>query len=447
MFLQNFALSASGRRIHRMRYGGKFKSFLAQLVDRDLWSNDRILEYQRSRLISCVRKAAQTVPYYKRKIESLGIEPEEIRKPGDLSALPVLHKWEVQDHWADMHSPEYPVSSLRRIRTSGTTGTGMLIDMTLDSYREQWAVWWRHWLRHGLRFGRWAGIISGNVVVPIEARKPPFWRVNYPGRAVHFSNYHLSDRNMPHYIEEICKWRFAWLHGYPSALALLANAVLEVGIEMPFIKWVSTGSESLMAHQREVIEKAFGVKVIDHYGLGEMVSNISQCPAGNLHVDEDFAYTEFVPHPSMKGLVKIVGTSFANPAFPLIRFDTADLAILQNGVCECGLPGRLVKEIIGREEDYVLTPDGSRFTQPGFIFMGLMNIREAQVVQKKVGLVEIRVVRGKDYSDYEESKIVERAKNMMGERMRVQIRYVDAVERTAAGKIKCMVSEISNVSV
>lgn len=440
--LQDLAVSMVGWRIARRRYGGNFRSILAQMVERDGWSDEQILELRQRRLVPFVRDAAMTVPFYKRMFAELGIEPEDIKTEKDVSRLPILLKNDVQRHWEEMHPPDWKKQPLHIIISSGTTGTGMITHETRDAEHERWAVIWRYRLRHGLRLDQWSGLMTGHTVVPTRRKHPPFRRINRPGRMVIYSNYHNSDRNLPCYIEDIAKHGLTWLHGYPTALNLLARSMLDNDLRLPKIKWVTTGAESLLQQHRDNIEKAFGVKATEHYGLAEAAASITQCPAGKLHVDEDYAYTEFIPHPDVAGVHKIIGTNFSNPAFPLIRFDTQDLAILDGGKCDCGLPGRLVADIVGREEDLLITPSGSRFAQPGFYFYGIVGLREAQLVQKSRDSVEFRLVAGKNFSLADEALILERFRNLTGGEMKAEIKYVDKIERTKGGKIRCLVSEI-----
>ena len=440
--LQDIAVSCEGWRILRKRYGGNFRRILREVLSRDGWGDQQTSEFQLTRLRSFVSDTATKSPFYIRRLREADIDPEDIRSPEDFAQIPILDKKDVQRNWEDIHSPDFDRRKLRQLWTSGTTGTGLRIDMTLDSWREMWAVWWRYRFRLGLAMDRWCGLVTGHLIVPVRQKKPPFWRINVPGKAVLYSNYHISEKNIPHYIRDIARRKLTWLHGYSSALNLLARWMVENDERLPHVCHVTTGGESLLEPQREVIEAAFGLKVFDHYGLGEAVANASQCPAGNYHVDEDFAYTEFLPHESIDGLYRIVGTNLSNPAFPLLRFDTADLVRLDDSGCDCGLPGRIVKDIVGRDEDYVLTPDGNRFTQPGWLFYGLLSIREGQVVQKELDLIEVRLVRGRDFSDDDLRTVERRIRDLMGDKMRYRFRFVDAVERTAAGKIKCLISEI-----
>ena len=108
-----------------------------------------------------------------------------------------------------------------------------------------------------------------------------------------------------------------------------------------------------------LIERAFGVRPIEHYGMAEAVANSSQCPARRQHVDEDFAAVEFIPTADGSAW-RVIGTNFTNRALPLIRYEVGDHVQLADKPCACGLPGRVLSSIDGRQEDYVILRNGAR---------------------------------------------------------------------------------------
>jgi phenylacetate-CoA ligase len=238
------------------------------------------------------------------------------------------------------------------------------------------------------------------------------------------------------------KKRPPWLHGYPSHLALLAAHVLNNEVDLGYqIDWITIGAESLLEQQADLMEKAFGLRPRQHYGMAEAVANISECHRGSLHVDEDFSAVEFVPHPHGWGH-KIIGTNFTNPAMPLLRYDVQDMVALDENSCPCGHPGRVVLSIDGRQEDYVILPNGSRIGRMDHIFKDMTSIREAQISQREIGQIIIRVVKTKHYTPKDEIALRREAAKRVGADTEVKIEYVEAIKRTGAGKLRFVVSEI-----
>ena len=442
--LQNLIVSYVGWRKWRQRFGGTFYEILENAIEREAWSHEQIIEFQKERWLAFVRHAAENVPFYKRKFAALGLRADDIQTYDDYRQLPILTKQEVQDNLKELRALLGRSVPLHRENTSGTTGTGLRFVATVDSNREHWAVKWRYRMRHGITRDLWSVFLTSKTVVPAFRRKPPFWRTHYPGKTVFFSIFHLSAPNMDAYLAELRRRNLPWIHGFPSALVLLAQAAIERSWEPPSnLRWVTSDSEQLFPWQKEMIERAFEVRVFDHYGLAEDVAFFSECTKGKLHVDEDFAYVEFLPHPNDEGVKKIIGTNISNPAFPLLRYDTGDLAVLSDEGCDCGLPGRIVKEVQGRDDEYVITPSGVWLGRLNAIFGIATHVRNAQIVQKRLDWLVLRIERREGYDQHEEELILKIARDRVGPEMRIEIEYVDEIPRTKAGKFRYVISELN----
>jgi phenylacetate-CoA ligase len=440
--LQHLAISAAGWRIQRTRFNAAFDRLLRELEERGRWDDERIAAYRDRRIGDVVAHAVRTVPYYRRLFAELSAAPEDVRSLDDLSRLPVLTKDDVRTAGDDLLSEDVPATARVILHTSGTTGAGLQFASTTPAVREQWAVWWRYWGWHGIRPGTWCALFAGHPIVPTERDRPPFSRVNRPRRQLMFSGYHMSPDNLPHYVEELRHRRPPWLHGYPSLLALLASHVVETGSELGFpVRWVTTGAENLLPHQIDLIERAFGVPPRQHYGNAEAAANLSQCEQGRLHVDEDFAAVEFVrDDPSAPS--RLIGTNLSNPAMPLLRYEMGDVAVLFDGECGCGRPGRVVERVDGRLEDYVIRRNGARVGRLDHLFKDMVHVREAQIRQSRPGEMTIRLVRVPGYGEADENQLLHEVRMRLGEDMEVAFEYVDSIERSSTGKLRLVVSDV-----
>lgn len=412
---------------------------------RGLDSASAVTRFRDSRIMEFVMHAGRTVPFYKAKFAELKINPEDISGLDDLKCLPILTKDEVQENLPSLKSEAISEKETIIIHTSGTTGRGLVFPTTVEAERRQWAVWWRFRNRNGIKFGTPCGVFGGKIVVPINQSHPPFWRYDRPGKQIFFSGYHLRGENLPAYIEQIKSSGLEWLHGYPSHLTLVASFVIETGIKMTNrVKYITTGGESLLAHQKDIIEKAFGARVFQHYGMAEAVANISECPRGKLHVDEDFAGVEFVT--IERNRYSIVGTNFTNFAFPLLRYDTGDIAYIsdQEKKCACGRPGRVVDWIDGRMEDYIVLHDGTRIGRLDHIFKGMTAVREAQLFQDQPGKVQFRIVRAPEYSPGDQERLLLAARERIGKKAVIDFEYVDELKRGATDKLRFVITNLAD---
>ncbi len=448
--LQHIAVSIQGARIRRKRYGSAFNSIFEDIRGREYQDREALRSLQAQRLQSLFKSAVHS-PFWKEEFKARGVDIDGTDPFAELNKLPILTKEVVKSNAAGIRSRRFRRDELHDAHTSGTTGSGLQFWELPRTEREKFAVWWRYREWHGLDRSMWHGYFGGRRVVDVEQKQPPYWRLNIPGRQVLFSNYHLSPETAPKYARAIKQHRLKWLHGYPSALSLLGQFVLEQGLG-PFdqTEIVTTGAENLLPSQRETIARAFGCKVREHYGLAEGVANISECPEGNLHVDEDFALVEFIPvdgSDEEDTAHRIVGTNVANPAFPLFRYDTGDIAHLRTGSsCSCGRTGRVVSSLHGRKEDYVILPNGARIGRLDHIFKDMVEVRNAQIYQPEVGRVVLRVVKGREYKEPDsEFILLEEARNRLGDQVNIEIEYRDEIPKSENGKIRFVKSDIESM--
>lgn len=448
VLFQNLLVSLEGWILKRRRYGRSYDKIYTDISKREALQGDDLRGYQRRRLGDFLRVAASS-PFWAGRFKNFGVNIESENPFSEIEKLPVLSKETVKENIGGILPKMVSTTGLLRCHTSGTTGSGLIFWETPQAEKERWATWWRYRMWHGINFDTWCGYFGGRTLVPLHQTRSPLWRVNLPGKQLMFSAYHLSPETAKVYVSALQERRIPWLHGYPSILALLANYMLEQRIApLPSVRIITVGAESLLPQQRNIIERAFNVPVYQHYGLAESVANISECRHGCLHVDEDFSWVEFLPINGEDGVYKIIGTNWTNPAFPLIRYDTGDIARISPGPCSCGCRGRLVLEIDGRREDYVVLPNGAHIGRLDHIFKELIHIREAQIYQREFGSVTIRVVKGSGYDDTrEEERLLLEVRKRLGKDIDIKIEYLDHLQRSPSGKLRLVISDIPSMKV
>lgn len=432
---QNLVCWNEGRKNRKTRYSTDFWRALEEYESHNEWSYEQLCEYRDARLRRMVHHCCKTVPYYTKLFREGGIDPDSIRTIDDLKVLPILTKQIVNEDPQSFVSTAFIQDSTVTAHTSGTTGSGFVFKTTQQAICEQWAVWWRYWRRIGVKFNTLCGRFGGRSVVPVTKNCPPFFRWNKPDHTMYFSTYHLSEENLPAYIESLQKYNVTWIHGYPSAVNVLAEYMYAHGIKLP-VEYVTTGAENLLPAQQKYIAAAFNTPAYQHYGLSEAVANFSEDKNHTMYVDEDFAATEFMPMTGDGDRCEIIGTNLTNFAMPLLRYRTNDIC----SVCETS-SGRVVTSLDGRLEDYVMLPNGAKIGRLDHIFKDLTGIREAQIIQKDIDHLQVLVAKGNSFNNEEERRLKkELSLRLIG--IEIDIIYVDAVPRTASGKLRFVVSEI-----
>lgn len=446
--LQVIALQAQGVCIQRRRYGGSYATIEAEVRRRASLDPEALATYRRHRLAALLRAAAST-PFWQGRFRDCGVDPCGGDPFAELSKLPILEKAEVRDRAREFLVPGRDPKTLVSRHTSGTTGSGLVFYETIDCERETWATWWRYRHAQGISRTTRCGYFGGRSVVPLAQRRPPFWRMNYPGRQLMMSGYHLSKATVADYYNALRRYGVTWLHGYPSLLGLFAQYALDLGLlTLDGVTHVTTGAETLLALQAEQIRHAFPkARIAQHYGQAEGVANVSQCRIGSLHVDEDFSHVEFVPIDGTRDEFRIIGTNWTNDAFPLLRYDTGDVARIDHGACDCGSTWRVVQSIDGRIEDFVVLPSGARIGRTDHIFKDMVNVTEAQIRQERTDGIDIAVVKGRLYTEKDERMLVTEARKRLGEDLRIRIVYETSLPRTKSGKIRQVVSTLAHARI
>lgn len=449
VFLQNAACWYYGKKEARVRFGAAFEKYLQQLLDSERFSANEIENYQNEKLRHLIRHAYENVPYYRDRWRALKISPEDIRSREDLHKLPVVTKEDVRTHAASFVSQKTPKRELLSRHTSGTTGKGLHFYMTREAIAFQWAVWWRHRMRFGVAPGAWHANFTGQRVVPITQSTPPYWRWNRPMRQVLINMQSLAPGKIDSIVDLLNSQSFEFYAGYPSFIHMLALNAADAGLRLTSPpRMIFTGAENMLDFQRRDIEAFTGATLSDHYGSTEACVNASRCPEFVYHEDFEFCIIEGIERASGDPAKTIVSTGFGCDAFPFIRYETGDTAVWhENGEnCLCGRKSATLLRIEGRCDDYVITPEGARIARLDYLFKDALNVKEAQIVQEKLGEIRIIVAHRSAYGTNDEMKIRRDIKSWLSPSLQVQFEYVDEVPREPNGKFRAVLSRIKSRS-
>lgn len=429
------------------KFGDSYQRCFEHINKSQWFSAAQINELQLRELKNVIGYVYQNVPYYSELFKRLNLVPADFQSIDDLKKLPVLTKEDVRANFERLTPGNLSPKDVITEHTSGSTGKAMKFLLSKDCYQKEYAF---------LRLQRtWAGVedddrvatFGGHAVIKIDRHKPPFWINNYFEHQVLFSSYHMSERNLGFYAEKLIRFNPDLILGYPSSIYLMASYLSRRNITVVKPKAVITSSESLLDFQRKLIEQVFRTKVYSYYGNAERVSNISQCERGGLHIKPEYGIIEFLDEndePVEEGEPgRMVCTGFLNDAMPLIRYDVGDIAIPIQSECACGRSGPLVKEIVGRTDDFIVTPNGEHIGRLSQVFKGIDAVEEAQFVQNEKERVIINVVKRADFSEHDSKAIIYNAKDRLGDDIGIELRFVPNIRRHANGKFKFVISNVA----
>jgi phenylacetate-CoA ligase len=157
---------------------------------------------------------------------------------------------------------------------------------------------------------------------------------------------------------------------------------------------VFTASETLSDFERANIERTFGQKLYDWYGMTEPAVVITErADHDGLEVDWEYGYPEFTEAPELApDERRLIATSLHNPVMPFIRYETEDIARVGDGSDAAGLYPR-IRAMMGRKDECLVTPDGARL--PSLNFYSLLqtytDILRFQFVQTDLAHVVMKI--------------------------------------------------------
>ena len=249
-----------------------------------------------------------------------------------LKAFPVLTKEEVRENAPQMAS--VPLESLDLVTTSGSSGRPLQV--WLDRARGAREQGFIHnvWAAAGYQLGDARLVLRGVQIQNVDKR-PMEWEPAL--RELRCSPFHLTDEFMATYVEEAERRGIAYVHGYPSAIAILARHIKRT--DHPWrlmVRGIFPISEPLYDEQFALFQDVFSnASVSPFYGMTEKVA------FARGSVDDPTIY-EFEPLYGWAELVdqkgqsvtepgqvgRLVATGFTTKGLPLVRYDTGDDAEL-----------------------------------------------------------------------------------------------------------------------
>ncbi len=448
IFIQNIGISLYGLKIYFREYGNKFKRMLEEFEKNQWFSHEQLRIYQDKRLGDLIAHCYENVPYYREIMDSRKLKPSDIRTVSDLNKMPVLTRDDVRCNVDKLIAGNYKRSRLAYGHTSGTTGSPLAIAWDNYTCLVKNVLDWRQKLAAGINPYDKLAYFFYREVTPIEQKRPPFWRHNWVLNHIFFSIYHLSQENLDKYATKLESFRPKAIEGYPSTIYIVASYLLKRKKMVP-MKAVFCTSEPLMPYQRETIERAFGCKVFDSYGMSERVIYATECPVhSGLHINSDFGVTEILSRDnrnvSAGEMGRIVATGLHNYAMPLIRYQTTDITALNSTSCSCGRNFPLMAGVTARDVETITTKDGRYISWA--ILDGLCDhmttVSEFQFIQESRELIRMKIIKYSNYTDKDTEYILNGMKRILGEGMTVELEFVDSIPRTKSGKFRLVISKV-----
>ena len=318
---------------------------------------EELRKLQSERLVAQVKHVYENVPYYRDMMDKKGVKPEDIHGVDDLHKLPMLTKADLRDAYPYGLLAKPLEECVRIHSTSGTTGKRVVAFYTqhdIDLWEDCCA---RAIIATGgtkedvcqVCYG--FGLFTGGA------------GLNGGSHKVGCLTLPMSSGNTDRQLQFMTDLGATILCCTPSYAAYLAESAIEAGIQDQLkLKAGIFGAEAWTQEMRRDIEKKLGLKAYDIYGLTELsgpgVSFECEAQAG-MHINEDHFIAEIIdpvteevlPYGS-KG--ELVFTALTKEAFPMIRYRTRDICVLNEEPCTCGRTHIRMSKPMGRSDDMLI---------------------------------------------------------------------------------------------
>ena len=318
---------------------------------------EELQKLQSERLVEQVKHVYENVAPYRKKMDEMGVKPEDIKGIEDLHKLPFITKDDLRDEYPYGYVG-VPQSECVRIQsTSGTTGRRVVAFYT----QEDIEVWEDCCARAIVAAGGTNedvchvcygyGLFTGGP------------GLNGGSHKVGCLTLPMSSGNTDRQLQFMEDLGSTIICCTPSYALNLGEAIKEKGIKKNLkLKAGIFGAEPWTEEMRRDIEESLGIKAYDIYGLTEIsgpgVSFECEEQAG-MHIQEDHFIAEIIDPDTGEVLPEgsvgeLVFSCITKKAFPLLRYRTRDLCILTREKCSCGRTHVRMKKPTGRSDDMMV---------------------------------------------------------------------------------------------
>jgi phenylacetate-CoA ligase len=314
---------------------------------------------QLRRLQTTVDRVYNTVPFYKKRFDEVGIKVDDVKSLADLRRLPFTYKDNLRDNYP-FGMFTVPMDDVVRIHaSSGTTGKPTVVGYTARDIQTWSELMARTLMAGGATRGDMIhnaygyGLFTGGL------------GFHYGAEELGASVIPISGGNTKRQVMIMTDFGPTILTCTPSYALLIAEVAEEMGVDFREFNFKAGifGAEPWSEQMREEIERKLNIKAMDIYGLSEIIGpgvSVECIEAQNgLHIFEDHFIPEIIDPDTEEVLPygtpgELVFTTITKEAFPVIRYRTRDISVLYPEPCQCGRTVVRMGRVQGRSDDMLI---------------------------------------------------------------------------------------------
>lgn len=396
------------------------------------------------KLLEMVNYAIENVKYYRDryhglKLKSIAEFEEKIR---------FIDKNEVMAHWDEFLVDNIDWSKCIIGTTGGTSGKPLKLVIPKNRYIHSLAFWHKELKWYGWNYDTRA------VIRNHKLKKGRNYMVNPVLKEFIFDAFRMDTDYAKTVWHIMRKHHIKYIHAYPSGAYQFLKYCTSQKLDISFIKLCILTSEGVTNEQRHFIEEELHIPIYISYGHSEKLIMAGSCPNSQYyHIEPCYGYCELI---DINGNIiketnkqgELVGTTYTNKYFPLIRYRTGDFSSYTNNICTKHTKKyKLLNNILGHwDKSIIYRNDG------GYTSLAALNLHSdiyehidgLQYIQEKKGELIILLIPNEKYTDMDTLFFKNHFKNALGDSAKIELKFVNKLIIQPNGKFLPLISKISD---
>jgi len=332
---------------------------------------------QTERLIKLVDYVYNNVPFYRAKMDKVGVKPEDIKSLDDITKLPFTTKDDLRENYP-FGLFAVPQSEIVRVHaSSGTTGKATVVGYTRNDLDV--------WAECVARCMTMAGVTKNDIIQVAYG-----YGLFTGGLGAHGGAEKIGAMVVPMSTGNSKKLTTMMLDFGVNAIACTPSYLLHISelleqegkINDLKLRTAICGAEPWTDKMRTEIENRLHITAHDIYGLSEVMGPGVACDCSyhnGLHICEDHFLPEIINSSTLEPvpdgeLGELVFTTLTKEGLPLIRYRTKDLTRIDRTPCKCGRTTARISKFCGRSDDMLIIRGVNVF--PSQVEAALIEVKE-----------------------------------------------------------------------
>lgn len=361
-------------------------------------------------------------------------------------AVPILTKQDLQQPLNKRLSEGFSEKNVYVNKTSGSSGDPFVFAKDKFCHALTWSVIQDRFGWHQLDFNN--SVQARFYGIPLDTKG--YYKERFKdvlSKRHRFSVFDLSDAAFEKHLDTFKSIAFDYINGYTSAIVQFAKFLRQRDLILkticPTLKACMVTSEMLFEDDKRLMERYFGVPVINEYGASELDLIAFQNQNSQWVVNSETLYVEIVNEKNQilpygeQG--RVVITSLYNKAHPFIRYDIGDIGVLSE---ESTVQKPLLQKLIGRTNDMAVLPSGKKAAGLTFYYITKSiieddgNVKEFIIEQLDLQTFKVFYVSTKALTVNQINLIKKEMEHYLEKDLQILFERQDQLKRSKSGKLK-----------